>query len=157
MKIEKPTIRDVEAIHALISSLATTGVLLPRSRQDICRNIREFTVCRDEERHVVGCVALRVMWDALAEIRSLAVDEDCRNMGIGRMLVESAVEEAGRLGVRRVFALTREVEFFLRLKFHPVDKKELPQKIWSDCINCPKFPDCDEEAVVLDLEEGRSD
>ena len=101
---------------------------------------------------IVGTCALHVIWEDLAEVRSLAVDPDCRESGIGRELVEHCLAEAGSLRLRRVFALTYQPDFFSRLGFHPVEKSELPHKVWGHCTKCTKFPDCDEEAVMKILE-----
>jgi amino-acid N-acetyltransferase len=94
------------------------------------------------------------VWEDLAEIRSLAVDPCCRDLGVGRALVESCLEEARSLRLRRVFALTYQEDFFRRLGFGAVDKSTLPQKVWGDCMRCTKFPDCDETAVLMELPGG---
>jgi amino-acid N-acetyltransferase len=97
---------------------------------------------------MLGICALHVCWENLAEIRSLAVTEEAQRQGIGRQLVEACLAEAGYLGINRVFTLTYQPVFFERLGFRPIDKSELPHKVWSDCIQCSKFPDCNEEALV---------
>jgi len=99
----------------------------------------------------VGCCALAICWEDLAEIRSLAVDETARNQGLGANLVEAALSEAVTLGLFRVFTLTYRVHFFQRLGFVETPKDKLPQKVWADCLNCPKFPECDETAMLIEL------
>jgi amino-acid N-acetyltransferase len=100
----------------------------------------------------VGICALHICWDDLAEIRSLAVQEEVRNKGMGAKLVRACLEESKSLGVKSVFALTYRPDFFERLGFKKVDKAVLPHKIWTDCLKCVKFPDCDEVAVVKELD-----
>ncbi|RMG56963.1 MAG: N-acetyltransferase, partial [Deltaproteobacteria bacterium] len=116
----------------------------------IYENIRDFFVCEDEDGGVVGVAALHVMWEDLAEIRSLAVKEGSEGGGIGRMLMDACLSEARSLGIKRVFALTYRSGFFEKFGFREVEKSTLPQKIWTDCLKCSKFPDCDETAVILE-------
>ena len=97
---------------------------------------------------MLGACALHICWDNLAEIRSLAVTDGYQSKGIGKQLVEKALSEAGSYGINRVFTLTYQPDFFRRLGFKDIDKSELPHKVWSDCIQCSKFPDCNEEALV---------
>lgn len=150
MKIEKATLREASQIQKLVNGYARKGFLLPRSLPDICESIREFWVAKDGDK-VVATGALKIFWKDLAEIRSLAVDEGYRGQGLGRALVYACFKEAMELGVKKVFVLTNSPEYFSHLGFHPVDRKELPQKVWSDCLKCPKFPDCDEVSLMVDL------
>ncbi len=116
--------------------------------------MRDFTVfVEKEEEHpdeekLIGVCALHICWDNLAEIRSLAVAEGYQDRGVGRQLVNTALAEADSFGITRIFTLTYQPEFFRKLGFADVDKSELPHKVWSDCINCSKFPDCNEEALI---------
>jgi len=142
--------RDVTAIQALVNTFADRGDMLPRALNAIYEGIRDFFVA-EEDGEVVGCGALHVVWGDLAEIKSLAVAESAQGKGVGSRLVQACLDEARAMGIDRVFALTYRPKFFERAGFSGVDKSTLPQKIWSDCINCPKFPDCGEEAVVLNL------
>jgi amino-acid N-acetyltransferase len=145
---------DVKEIHALLLGTAGEGLLLPRSLTQLYSHLRDFFVMRDEDDEdsgLIGCGALSMVWEGLAEIRSLLVAPACRGMGGGRLLVEACLDEARELGLRRVFALTYQVAFFERQGFSVASKDVLPQKVWTDCIHCPKFPDCDETAVLLDL------
>ena len=151
--IRRARLSDVEAIYNLISELAKGNQLLPRSRADIYERIRDFFVCVDGE-EIIGCCALHIVWEDLAEIRSLVVSDKHRNKGTGRELIKACLDDARDLGVNRVFALTYVPEFFEKQGFSLIDKHSLPRKIWTDCVNCPYFPDCEEQAVIIDLKEG---
>jgi amino-acid N-acetyltransferase len=146
---------DVKGIHGLISEYARKGDMLPRSLADIYENLRDYFVFLGEDGELVGSAAIHIMWEDLAEVRSLAVREGKMRRGVGTQLVESCISEAIMLGIDRVFALTYKPEFFEKLGFHTVDKAELPQKIWTDCLKCSKFPDCDEVALVADFSGRR--
>ncbi|MCX8070116.1 MAG: N-acetyltransferase [Thermodesulfovibrionales bacterium] len=148
MKIRKAKISDVKAIQELININAKKEQMLPRALNDIYENLRDFYVC-EEKGKVVGVCALRILWEDLAEIRSLAVVEEWKKRGIGKKLVSLCLNEAKELGIKKVFALTYQTEFFKKLNFKEIHKKKLPQKIWGDCLRCPKFPDCDEHAVII--------
>lgn len=143
-------IADVADIQALIKYFSERDVMLPRPLSTLYENIRDFHIM-DEDGKVIGCCALHVTWGDLAEIKSLAVAENAQGKQLGRLLVEACLSEARELGIPRVFALTYVSNFFEKLGFNKVDKSTLPHKIWSECINCPKFPDCGEEAVVIEL------
>lgn len=153
--IRKARMSDVKAIHQLIAEYARKGDMLPRSLSDIYENLRDYFVFEENGGELVGSAAIHIMWEDLAEVRSLAVREGKMRRGVGTQLVESCISEAIMLGIGRVFALTYKPEFFERLGFHVVDKAELPQKIWSDCLKCSKFPDCDEVALVADFSGRR--
>ncbi|MBP2668774.1 MAG: argA [Deltaproteobacteria bacterium] len=148
--IRKARMADVKAIQRLVAEYARKGDMLPRSLSDIYENLRDYFVCEDGG-VVIGSAAIHIMWEDLAEVRSLAVQEGSMRRGVGTQLVEACISEAIVLGIARVFALTYKPEFFERLGFHRVDKAELPQKIWTDCLKCAKFPDCDEIALVADF------
>jgi amino-acid N-acetyltransferase len=154
MDIRNARISDVKAINALVSSYAERDRMLFRSMADIYENLQTFTVAVLDG-NVAGCCALEIIWSDLAEIKSLAVDEANKNKGIGRMLVNDSIEKAIHLGVPRVFALTMEPAFFVKLGFMIVEKEELPMKVWSDCARCPKQQNCDETALIMDLSTGR--
>jgi len=146
---------DVKGIHQMIADYARKGDMLPRSLADIYENLRDYFVFEEDDGELVGSAAIHIMWEDLAEVRSLAVREGKMRRGIGTQLVESCISEAIMLGIDRVFALTYKPEFFEKLGFHIVDKAELPQKIWTDCLKCSKFPDCDEVALVADFSGRR--
>lgn len=153
--IRKARMSDVKGIHGLIAEYARKGDMLPRSLADIYENLRDYFVFLGDDGELVGSAAIHIMWEDLAEVRSLAVREGKMRRGIGTQLVESCISEAIVLGIDRVFALTYKPEFFEKLGFHVVDKAELPQKIWTDCLKCSKFPDCDEVALVADFSGRR--
>ena len=150
MKVRSAKIADAKAIYALINSYAERDKMLFRPMADIYENLQAFTVA-ELDVNVVGCCALQIIWSDLAEIRSLAVDEANTEMGIGKMLVAAAIEQATRLGVPRVFALTLNPDFFEKLGFKVIEKDALPMKVWSDCAKCPKQQDCDEIAVIKEV------
>jgi amino-acid N-acetyltransferase len=152
LHIRKAVVGDVGTIQKLVNEFASRGLMLGLSLSEIYEHLRDFTVA-EKEGEIVGACALHIVWQDLAEIRSLVVEPGSRDLGIGRALVESCMAEARTLRLHRVFALTYQESFFLRLGFEPVEKSELPQKVWSDCMKCTKFPDCDETAVQRVLEE----
>jgi len=153
--IRKARMSDVKGIHGMIAEYARKGDMLPRSLADIYENLRDYFIFEDDDGELVGSAAIHIMWEDLAEVRSLAVREGKMRRGIGTQLVESCISEAIVLGIGRVFALTYKPGFFEKLGFHVVDKAELPQKIWTDCLKCSKFPDCDEVALVADFSGRR--
>jgi len=150
MKVDRAKVGDANSVHRLISHFADRGEVLPRALSEIYEGIRDYFVVRKEGR-VIACAALQVTWVDLAEIRSLAVDEQAQSQEIGSKLVQACVEEAKELGIPRVFCLVRKPAFFEKHGFQLIDKKELPQKVWADCYRCPKFPDCDEVALMRQL------
>ena len=151
MKVEKARISDVPQMHQLINYFADKGEMLPRPLSEIYENIRDYFVVREGER-VIACAALHVSWSDLAEIKSVAVAEDSQEQGIGAQLVKACLKEAEKLGIPTVFCLTYKPAFFEKFGFSQVDKMELPQKVWTECYRCPKFPDCDEIALIYHLE-----
>ena len=153
--IRKARMSDVKGIHQMIAEYAKKGDMLPRPLADIYENLRDYFVFLGGDGELLGSAAIHIMWEDLAEVRSLAVREGRMRRGIGTQLVESCISEAIVLGIGRVFALTYKPAFFEKLGFHIVDKAELPQKIWTDCLKCSKFPDCDEVALVADFSGRR--
>jgi amino-acid N-acetyltransferase len=150
LTFRKAKMKDVEALHALINEFAEAGMMLPRSRNALYEALREFTVIEDEGRFA-GCGALHIIWEDLAEIRALAIRPEYQGHGAGKQLIEVLIAEARELGIGQVFALTYQVEFFKHCGFVEVEKEEMPPKVWKDCINCPKFPNCDEIALIRKL------
>ena len=151
--IRNATMGDVKKIHSLLNHFAEKGLLLGRSYSSLYDQLRDFKVWADEEDNLLGVCALHIIWEDLAEIRSLAVSEEIQRKSIGKQLVRACLEEAAMFQIDKVFTLTYQPEFFRKQGFKDVDKKDLPHKIWSDCINCPKFPDCDEEALQCSVNE----
>lgn len=151
--LRKARIGDVKTIHKLINASAAKGEMLPRSLMDIYGSLRDFFVYfSEQDGEIIGVCAMNITWENLAEIRSLYVAERHRKEGIGRKLVEACISEAITLELYRVFTLTYQHAFFLKLGFKDIDRDTLPQKVWSDCLRCPKYPDfCDEISMIMEL------
>ncbi len=149
-RFRKASLENARDIHKLINSFSQKNSMLPRSLNEIYELIRDFYICMNKDKVVAVC-ALHIVWEDLAEIRSLAVLKQYQKRGIGRKLVNRCLKEAGSLGAKNVFALTYHPEFFKQMGFEDIDKNELPHKIWGDCLKCPKFPDCEEMAVIKRL------
>jgi amino-acid N-acetyltransferase len=143
---------DVPAIYDLIRTFADRKVMIRRSMGELYESIREFVVTTDDQDQVVGCAALHVFWEDLAEIKCLAVAEHLHGHGIGRSLVEACWKSARELEIKSVFALTYSVVFFERCGYHQIEKSELPHKIWNECVRCPLFPNCSEVALIRTFE-----
>jgi len=143
-------INDVEKMNKLVNHFAQKDLMLARSLGDLYENIRDYYVYL-ENGSVVGCAALHIFWKDLAEIKSVAVEENYQKKGIGRQLIQKCLEEGKVLGINRLFVLTYIPEFFERMGFKRVDKELLPHKIWSECVKCYKFPDCGEVSLVLEI------
>lgn len=145
---------DVKAIYDLLNHYSEKGLLLGRSLSSLYDQLRDFYVCidkaggPDEKERLAGACAFHICWENLAEIRSLAVRDSHQGRGIGTRLVEACLADADAFGIDQVFTLTYQPTFFKRFGFKPIDKKNLPHKVWSDCVQCPKFPDCNEEAMI---------
>lgn len=153
--IRKATVTDVKAIHRLLKERADLGELLPRALSDLYDDVRDFGVFEKKKGGpIIGVCALHVCWEDLAEIRSLAVSEPHQGEGIGSALVTAALAEAQDLGIKRVFTLTYRPDFFEQYGFQIVDKSTLPQKVWTECVKCVKFPDCDEISMLKVIGEG---
>jgi amino-acid N-acetyltransferase len=150
IKVDRARVGDANSMHQMISHFADKGEVLPRALSEIYDDIRDYFVVRKRGR-VIACAALQITWVDLAEIRSLAVDEKAQNQRIGSALVQACLEEAKELGIPRVFCLVRKPAFFEKHGFQLIDKAELPHKVWAECYRCPKFPDCDEVALIRHL------
>ena len=148
--IRKAQMCDIKDIQKLLTHFAAKGDMLSRSLSELYESIRDFYVAT-ENGNLLGTSALHIVWEDLAEVRSVAVAEDCGRKGIGSGLVQACIAEAREIGLKRLFCLTYKPDFFARHGFRLVDKSELPHKVWGDCIKCVKFPDCDENAMILDL------
>ncbi|WP_408606715.1 N-acetyltransferase [Candidatus Desulfovibrio trichonymphae] len=142
---------DVKAMHGLLLRCAQKGLLLPRALSYLYGHIRNFYVAESGNGELAACCALAPVWEDLGEICSLVVKDEHLRKGLGRRLVDACVSECRELHLKKIFALTYQETFFTRLGFSVVEKSVLPQKIWADCVNCPKYPDCDEIAVLLDV------
>ena len=156
MKLRKAKNQDVPQIRALINEMALRtdqdhkhGHMLMRSLTELYEHLRDYTVLVDEEDQVVGCCALQSQWDGLGELKALAVHDDYQSQGHGRKLVEAALSAADELGLDCIYTLTNKMDFFVKLGFVPIDMRELPQRVWSECTSCPKFMvACDEVAMT---------
>jgi amino-acid N-acetyltransferase len=148
--IKKAGIGDIRKIHTMVNNAASRGEMLPRPLGELYDNLRDYFVC-EEGGDIIGTGALHICWEDLAEIRSLIVAEPERKKGIGRLLVNACIDETKHYGISKIFLLTYQVGFFERCGFKIADKKVFPQKIWSDCVKCHKFPECDEIAMMMEI------
>lgn len=148
--IRKAKVDDVKRVQELINRYAEQDKMLPRSLSQLYETVRDFFIYEDGG-EVYGCCGLHVLWEDLAEIKCLAVDESRLKRGIGKSLIQASLDEARRLKVKKVFVLTYEPDFFKKYGFRTIAKSKLPHKIWGECLTCPKFPDCEETALLLEL------
>ena len=148
--IRKANIKDVKFIQKLINDYAKEDLLLPRPLSELYENLRDFFVF-EEKRKIYGCSALHINWEDLAEVKSLAVDKSKKGKGIGKGLLKACLDEAKKLKVKKVFCLTYQPKFFKKFGFKEIDRAKLPHKIWNECVNCVKFPDCCEVALIIQL------
>ena len=147
----KATFADVDEIHDLIAGYAAQGVMLPKPNSTLYETLREFVVAEEvASKKIVGVGALHLTWNELAEVRSMAVHADFSRKGIGSAIVKKLLAEGRAVGVKKFFTLTYRPEFFKSLGFKLTTKESLPHKIWKECLDCPKFPNCDEIAMTLD-------
>ena len=153
IKVEKARISDVPQIHKLINNFAGRGEMLARPLSELYENIRDFFVVRKGKK-IIGCAALHVMWSDLAEIKSVAVDEELQKQGVGNQLVSACLDEARGLGISTIFCLTYKPGFFGKFGLKEVDKMTLPQKVWTECYRCVKFPNCDETAMTMKFDNA---
>jgi len=148
--IRKARLTDAVAIHKLVNSLAQKGLMLPRPLSEIYENIRDYFVV-DAGRGLKAVGGLHVNWEDLAEIKSVAVDKRQQKKGLGRAVVQACLDEGEALGIKRFYALTYVPDFFKKMGFHRIDRAVLPHKVWTECVKCPKFPDCDEIAMLREI------
>jgi amino-acid N-acetyltransferase len=150
LTIRKAELRDVPVLHRLINHYAAEHVMLPRTLADLQENTWQFTVA-EEDGKLLGCGALKLYNQDLAEIRSLCVEVALKANGTGRAIVQALLEEAGRLGVKTAFALTVAPAFFGKLGFREVPREQFPAKVWDDCLQCERYSTCVETAVSFEL------
>lgn len=148
--IRKAKISEAQAIHHLINEYAAQDLMLPISLSQVYEHIRDYFVV-EKNGKMLGCCSLKIVWEDLAEIRSLAVSKEALNKGYGKSLVQKALKESVSLGIKKVFCLTTNPQFFEKLGFKKINKSQLPQKIWADCIACSKFPQCDETVLIFKI------
>jgi acetyltransferase, GNAT family len=138
---------DIEPIYGLVHIYAAQGEMLPRSRNTLYENLRDMVVAEADD-GVIGVGALHIMWDRLAEVRMMAISPDHTRKGVGAEIVSRLLAEGDALGIEKVFTLTYKPDFFRKLGFIRISREELPQKVWKECIDCPKYPNCDEIAMI---------
>jgi len=148
--IRKARIKNIKQMQDLINYYAKQDLMLPRSLNELYENLRDFWVFEEDSR-ITGCCALHIAWEDLAEIKCLAVKKARQRKGIGSQLITNCIKEAGQLGTKKIFVLTYKPDFFRRFGFKRIKYSSLPHKIWAECINCPKFPNCQEIAMVKKL------
>jgi len=146
-------VTDVQALQKLINNFAARNEMLYRSLNELYEHVRDFYVI-EENGEILGCSAIHVVWDDLAELKCVAVSDARQGQGLGRQLVEHCLAEAREIGLRRVFTLTYKPEFFGKYGFQIVDRNMLPHKVWGECIKCHKFPDCNEVAMMHYIARG---
>lgn len=149
--LRKARIGDIKQIQNIVNSFAKQDLMLPRSLNELYENIRDFWVYENDNYRIAGCCALHISWDDLAEIKSLAVLKVRQKIGIGKELVLACLNEAEELGAKKIFVLTYKPEYFKKFGFHKIKNSQLPHKIWAECINCCKFPNCQEVALLKEL------
>jgi amino-acid N-acetyltransferase len=147
LDVHKASMRDIGPILELINSYAAKGIMLARTEFEVSEHIRDFSVAYQDGR-LAGCAALHFYTPTSAEVRSLAVEPEMTQHGVGRVLVEALEREARAQDLESIFAFTYVPGFFHKLGFNEVDRGELPLKVWKDCLRCPKFQNCDEIAVL---------
>jgi len=151
MATRKAGVKEVGDIHKLLSRYADQSLLLPRSLSEIYNHLRDYSVIDDINGNIIAVCALGVCWEDLGEIRSLAVVEGHQGKGLGTALVDNFMKEAASLGLKQIFVLTYVPDFFTKAGFRVIEKSMLPHKVWADCLKCPKFPDCDEIAMIREV------
>ncbi len=145
---------DVPALHGLISIFAEQKLMLPRPMPELYDTVRDFILAEAEPGGLMGCVAVHVATDKIAELKALAVAPAAQGRGVGRGLVERSLAEGRALGLERLFCLTYQIEFFTKLGFVRVDRARLPEKVWGECVRCHRFLDCDEVAMWRRVDQG---
>ena len=151
LAIRKAKLTDVPHIHRLVNHYAGERIMLPRTLTDIYENVWEFSVMAEDDGRLVGCGALKLYNQEVAEIRSLCVDETLKSKGVGREIMEELLDEAEAFGLKTVFALTVVPTFFEKLGFHQTPRERFPTKVWRDCLKCERYTCCDEKAVTMEL------
>jgi amino-acid N-acetyltransferase len=148
LNIRPARVGDVPALCDLIRTFADRKLMIRRSLGELYESIREFLVATDDDGRILGCAALHVFWDDLAELKCLAVTEEAQGQGVGRKLVDACWAAAQELEIPSVFTLTYVADFFEKCGYTQIEKSELPHKIWNECVRCPLFPSCTEVALI---------
>jgi len=150
IEVRKAVLNDIDQVYKLVNQYADEELLLPRTKESLILNIQSIYVA-EEKGDVLGVACLAILGQDMAEVRSLAVDEKAQGRGIGKILVETIIGETRKIGISKLISLTYQVVFFEKCGFEIIDKSDMPQKVWTDCIHCPKFPKCDEVAMAIRL------
>ncbi len=150
--LRKAKVQEVGEIRTLLTEFSHKWDVLPRTMAELYTQVRDYFVWREGEGPILGVAALHIFWEDLGEIRSVVVRPQFQGRNLGSQLVERCLMEARELGLKRVFVLTSAQDFFGRFGFQEVPRQELPRIIWAECVQCVKFPDCDEVPMVLRLE-----
>ncbi|MGB2078944.1 MAG: argininosuccinate lyase [Vibrio sp.] len=151
VRVRSARLTDVDALEGMVAYWAGLGENLPRSRNELVRDIGSFAVA-EHHGEVTGCASLYVYDSGLAEIRSLGIEAGWQRQGQGSALTEYLVQKAQDMAIKKVFVLTRVPEFFMKLNFKPTSKNLLPEKVLKDCDICPRQHACDEVALEIDLD-----
>jgi amino-acid N-acetyltransferase len=152
--IRKAKIHEVPEIRRFLAKFSQDGGILPRTLADLYGQLRDYYVYREDHGPILGIGALHICWAGLGEIRSVAVLPTHRGRGIASRIVKTCLAEAQAIGLSELFLLTLTPEFFQRFGFRVVSREDLLPIVWADCVNCVKFPDCDEVPMLLDLNAG---
>lgn len=152
IEIRRAKISDVDAIYDLIYLYSEQKIVLPRTKESLVQQIFSFFVAVVDGK-VAGCASLAILDRELAEIRSLVVSQSVTRLGVGKLLVEQIIKETKRLEINKLISLTYQVEFFKKCGFEVTVKDNMPQKVWKDCIHCPKLHNCDEIAMIIYTED----
>lgn len=139
---------DVNAIYELIKSHSDHQLMLPRSKYKIASRLQGFVVVENTQQQIVGCGALVILWDDLAEIQSLSIARESQGKGYGKKIVQLLLDRAKALEIPKILTLTYQVEFFSKLGFQHINKDSIPRKMWGECLECPKLEHCDETAMM---------
>jgi len=152
-RVRKARLADAGAMHRIINHYAHLQLMLPKTHLQLYENLRDYTVAVDKGKGelLLGCGALHIYWENLAEIRAVAVSPDIAARGIGTLLVETLIAEARTFALEQVFVFTYVPAFFSRFGFIQVEHRTMPLKVYNECFHCPKFNTCDELAMVLHL------
>lgn len=148
VEVRKAVLADVEQVFDIVNHYANEGLMLPRTKESLVLNLQSIFVA-EEDGNILGVASLAILGHDLAEIRSLGVKDEAKGKGVGKKLVERVIEETKKIGIPKLISLTYQVVFFEKCGFQIIQKTEMPQKVWTDCIHCPKFPSCDEIAMAI--------
>jgi amino-acid N-acetyltransferase len=147
----KPNVLDIKDMQKLVSKDVQNGNILDRTPHEMATTIRSYIAVRDKE-EIVAFVALHIHTVELAEIRSLIVKEEYRGKSIAKKLIQSCIDEAKSLNLKKLLVLTYKQQLFESFSFKVIEKESIPEtKIWADCIKCKHFPVCDEVSLILDI------